>query len=135
MSASIRWAATALVVLVAGGFASQANADQPGHYFVNPHPPRLGIYFHMVYWPVRGYYVSSVAPGSRAHQLGLEPGDIITRVNGYPLTYHGEHQSLMGGSHHFSLTVRNCRHPHNIVTVYWPPSIGIWSSRPGGGYR
>lgn len=135
MSTSIRRAAMALAVLVAGNFASQASADQPAYYF-NPNPPRLGIYFQMVNWPVQGYYVNSVIPGGPAQQLGVESGDIITHINGYPLTYYGAHQSLLGGSHYFTLTIRNCRWPYNTVTVSWPPAIGTpWSSGPAAAYR
>src|SRR5689334_11245194 len=36
-----------------------------------------------------GERVVSVRYGGRAHQLGLEPGDVILSLNGYRLTYPG----------------------------------------------
>lgn len=124
--------AMVLTLLAAGGFSPQVLADQPA-YFFNPDPPRLGINFQFVQWPVQGYYVLYVQPGSPAQQLGLEYGDIITHINGYPLTYHGAHQSLLGSSSQFTLTIRNCRWPHNTVNAYYPPGLigNAWASQPG----
>ncbi|NUQ61517.1 MAG: PDZ domain-containing protein [Pirellulales bacterium] len=133
MTTLIRRTAMVLTLLAAGCVGSQAVADQPAYYF-NPNPPRLGINFQFVQWPVQGYYVEYVYPGSPAHRLGLEYGDIITHVNGYPLTYYGAHQSLLGGSGYFTLTIRNCRWPHNTVSASWPPGPVIgnaWSSGSG----
>jgi hypothetical protein len=36
-----------------------------------------------------GEQVTNVRWGGRAARMGLEPGDIVVSLNGYPLTYHG----------------------------------------------
>jgi len=45
-----------------------------------PHQYRLGLYGHMAYG--RGMVVDSVPWGTPASRTGLEPGDVIVRING-----------------------------------------------------
>lgn len=46
----------------------------------SPVVPRLGIMGHIEYrW---GMVVDSVVPGTTAHRMGLERGDVILRING-----------------------------------------------------
>ena len=70
--------AMVLTLLAAGGSAPQVSADQSA-YFYNPTPPRLGINFQFVQWPVRGYYVqyvhariSSIIRLAKERQLDLD---------------------------------------------------------------
>lgn len=53
---------------------------QPNPYIAPPQQPRLGLYGHMEYG--RGMVVDYVPWGTPASQTGLEPGDVIVRING-----------------------------------------------------
>lgn len=60
-----------------------------------------------------GERVAHVRWGGLASQLGLEPGDIILRMNGIPLSYHGSwndalYQAMAGGGW-VQLTIRDVR--------------------------
>jgi hypothetical protein len=71
--------------------AGSAAADQPKLRLIAPAPgfdlPKFG--FHSFNIANYGERITHVRWGGLASQLGLEPGDTILRLNGYPLTYHG----------------------------------------------
>ena len=53
---------------------------QPNPHIAPPHQPRLGLYGHMEYG--RGMVVDYIPWGTPASRTGLEPGDVIVRING-----------------------------------------------------
>jgi S1-C subfamily serine protease len=84
----------------------------------NAQPPlyRLGVYTSPVnlsppgYAPVIGLYINSVVPNGAAAAIQLDPGDIITRVNGYRVTTPAElSQALQGGGPTVTIRIRNVR--------------------------
>ena len=50
-------------------------------------PPRVGYWYQAI--PGYGFRVIGVEPGSPAAFMGLEIGDIVLALNGFPLTYYG----------------------------------------------
>jgi predicted metalloprotease with PDZ domain len=71
--------------------APAAAAGPPKSYLVAPGEPyglpKFGFSSSTIYG--YGERVVFVRPGSRASQLGLEPGDVLLSLNGYKLTYSG----------------------------------------------
>jgi hypothetical protein len=107
--------AAALTLVVAS--ASSVSADHTKALLVNP-GPSPSIYlpkFGFDSFNIAGYgeRVTSVSWGGLAAQMGLEPGDVILRMNGFPLHYHGSwndalYQALMNGGF-VQLTIRDVR--------------------------
>lgn len=92
MSRPLPLATLSLASLVA--LASASLAVPPQTSYVQPGPtgsahvlPHFG--FHSYNLHGIGERVTHVHQFSLASQLGLEPGDIILRLNGMPLSYHG----------------------------------------------
>jgi hypothetical protein len=80
-------ASCALIALV----ALESVAEGPRNLLLKPTPyPHLPT-FGFSSFNIRGVgeRVTSVRYNSRAARLGLEPGDLIVKLNGYRLTYHG----------------------------------------------
>jgi len=73
--------------------ASVANADGPKALLINPNPgpdcylPKFG--FDSFNIGGVGDRVTFVQWGGLASQMGLEPGDLLLSMNGFPLSYHG----------------------------------------------
>ena len=84
---------TALAMLASLSFVSVplAEAGHPKALLVSPSPyptlPKFG--FHSYNLNGVGEVVTFVRWGGLASRLGLERGDIILSMNGYPLSYHG----------------------------------------------
>lgn len=95
----IRGVAIAVAAIAVGSLlaATQAQAEPPRQrfappaaptlrfaptqpYIAPPHRYRLGLYGHMQYG--HGMVVDSVPWGTPASRTGLEPGDVIVRING-----------------------------------------------------
>jgi PDZ domain len=70
---------------------SPAVAAGPKALLLNPGPYNGLPKFGFQSFNIQGYgeRVTYVQWGGRAAQLGLEPGDVILSLNGFPLTYHG----------------------------------------------
>ncbi|MCC7475447.1 MAG: hypothetical protein IT425_08635 [Pirellulales bacterium] len=73
--------------------------------------PRFG--FASASIPGYGERVVHVHYGSRAAMLGLEPGDVILSLNGYPLTYAGSWNDALANAlfegNYISLQIRDVR--------------------------
>jgi S1-C subfamily serine protease len=50
----------------------------------------VGIEFEPGTGPEGGYYITKVVPDSPAEKAGLQPGDVLTALNGVPLTKKNE---------------------------------------------
>lgn len=70
---------------------------------IEPELPRFGMRTQNI---GRGELVVSVRPGGVACQLGLEPGDIILRLNHDRLNYHGSWWDALGHAMHDGGRVR-----------------------------
>ncbi|ATB40401.1 peptidase S1 [Cystobacter fuscus] len=72
--------------------------------------------------PVRGAMaVQSVRPGSAADEVGLEPGDLITRINNQPTTEPAAFQEALlsaRGSRSVLLLVRRGRHGYHVTLPF-----------------
>ena len=108
---------TSLTLVVAGSAA----ASGPQAKLVAPTPgynlPTFGFNSYNI--ANYGERVTNVRWGGLASQLGLERGDTILRLNGYPLTYHGAwndalYRAISDGGW-VQLTIRDVRTRH-IVT-------------------
>jgi hypothetical protein len=97
--------------------ASTASADQPKAVLLDPNPgfggylPRFG--FNSFNISGYGDRVTYVQWGGLAAQMGLEPGDVVMSMNGFPLHYHGAwndalNQAMMNGGL-VQLTIRDVR--------------------------
>ncbi len=94
MNALTRTLMVGLVLAATSAVGNVATADVPVlNPYVNPgvapQPPRLGFNYTLI--PGFGYRVDCVWLGSAASLIGLEPGDIVRSINGFPLTYDGAH--------------------------------------------
>jgi S1-C subfamily serine protease len=73
-----------------------------------PEAPRLGIYGHFEWG--RGMVVDSVAWGTPAARMGLEPGDLIRAINGRPVESEWDYfQALSYSGGYARVTVRDVR--------------------------
>jgi hypothetical protein len=115
---------------------STASADNPKSLYMQPTlVPGQGCYelpkFGFSSFNINGYgeRLTSVRWGGLAQQMGLESGDVILRLNGYPLSYHGSWndalQQAMGQGGYVRLTVRDVRtgsirHRETYVGGYGP---------------
>jgi hypothetical protein len=81
---------SASLVLVAFA-ALSAGASQPKALLIAPQPDYCLPEFGFASFNIAGVgeRVTYVRWGGLASQLGLEPGDMILRMNGFPLSYHG----------------------------------------------
>lgn len=94
MTTIIRKTALALMAALTLATISTASASQPQALLLNPNSgpgcydlPRFGFSS----FSINGFgeRVTSVRWGGIAQRMGLESGDVILSLNGYPLTYHG----------------------------------------------
>jgi hypothetical protein len=93
------------------------HASQPKALLINPTPdpgcylPKFG--FNSFNIGGVGERVTYVQWGGLAAQMGLEPGDLILSVNGFPLSYHGSWNdallSAMQNGGLVQLTIRDVR--------------------------
>jgi hypothetical protein len=140
-----------ILSLLAGGSlvaltGAPAAAYRPDALLVAPEPdhcpghlPRFG--FSSFNIAGVGERITLVRPGSRAARLGLEPGDIIVRLNGFPLSYHGagndalRHAVASGGW--VRLTIRDVRTGRLVARHTYVGEGGIGPITPKlhlGGY-
>lgn len=76
-------AITAVALALIGGVAGTPKAMAQGPRLQTSSQPLLGFTAHMEYgW---GLQVDHVHYGSAAHRLGLEPGDVVVKVNNTPI--------------------------------------------------
>jgi hypothetical protein len=120
MNASIRNLGFALLTSLTLISVSTASASQRNALLINPTlVPDQGCFelprFGFSSFSINGFgeRITSVRWGGLAQQMGLESGDIILRLNGFPLTYHGSWNDALreavnqGGF--VQLTVRDVR--------------------------
>lgn len=81
--------------------------EQPAPQYAGTVPPirkdlPLGIsgeevspFYQRYYHFPRGLYITDVAPGSPAESLGLQPGDILTSLDGIPVTGPASFESVL----------------------------------------
>ena len=78
--------------------------------------PKLGFHYQVI--PGYGYRILSVSWGTPAARIGLEPGDVVLTINGYPMTYYGAHveavQEALYSGGWLSFTVRDVRTGHIV---------------------
>jgi hypothetical protein len=97
--------------------APAATASEPQALLLNPNPtpsfylPKFG--FNSFNIAGYGERVTYVQWGGLAAQMGLENGDTILRLNGFPLQYHGSwndalYQAMLNGGW-VELTIRDVR--------------------------
>ena len=99
---------------------SSASAAPPKAMLMNPNPggdhgydlPKFGFSS----FNIEGYgeRITGVRWGGIAQRMGLESGDVILSLNGFPLTYHGAwkdalHQAVYHGNGYVNLRVRDVR--------------------------
>lgn len=120
MKSNLRTAVFALLASLTLIPFSTAAADQPKALLLNPTlVPGQGCYqlpkFGFSSFNINGFgeRITSVRWGGLAQQMGLESGDVILRLNGYPLTYHGSWndalREAMNQGGFVQLTVRDVR--------------------------
>ncbi len=120
MTTTTRMTALALFTALAFTVAGPAMADEAKLRLVSPTPgygydlPKFGFQsFNIANY---GDRVTYVRWGGLASQLGLEPGDTVLRLNGYPLTYHGAWKDAlyraMADGGWVRLTIRDVRTGH-----------------------
>jgi hypothetical protein len=107
-------AASLTLILVS---AITVSASQPKALLLNPNPgpsfylPKFGFDSFNIYGV--GDRVTYVRWGGLASQMGLEPGDVILSMNGFPLHYHGAWNdallSAMQSGGLVQLTIRDVR--------------------------
>ena len=98
--------------------AAPAVASHPQALLVAPEPEYSLPKFGFASFNIQGVgeRVTFVQWGGLASQLGLEPGDVILSMNGFPLSYHGSwsdalyHAMANGGS--VRLRIRDVRTGH-----------------------
>jgi len=107
---------------------------QPKLFIQPPHHqngPLLGIYGQSV--PGYGMRVNSVVPGTIASRVGLEPGDIVTGINGQSVQNRWALQQAMSLSgRYISLTVADIRGT-GLVNVSYDRWTGHVASSYGPG--
>ncbi len=99
------------VIAVLAAAASTVHAEQAELRLmppVVPTQPRLGFYGHMEYgW---GMMVDRVLWGTPASRVGLEPGDVIVRINNRRIrTDYDYYQALQTSGPYCRLLVRDVR--------------------------
>jgi len=121
MKTSTRTTALALFASLALIAVSSASAGQPKTMLLQPTlVPGQGCYelpkFGFSSFNVNGYgeRITGVRWGGIAQRMGLESGDVILSLNGFPLNYHGAwkdalHQAVYHGNGHVNLRVRDVR--------------------------
>ena len=120
MTTTIRTTALSLFASLALIAVSSASAGQPKALLLNPNPyPGPGCYelpkFGFSSFNINGYgeRITKVRWGGLAQQMGLESGDVILSLNGYPLSYHGAWKDAlreaMNQGGYVQLTVRDVR--------------------------
>jgi hypothetical protein len=104
------------LVAVSSVTVSSAVASHPQALLVAPDPychdlPRFGFSSFNIYGV--GERVTSVRWGGIAAQMGLESGDLILSMNGFPLSYHGSWndalRNAMNNGGWVQLTIRDVR--------------------------
>jgi len=101
----------------------------PGPGYIAP-VPKLGF---NSYFNGFGEKVTFVRWGSRAGQIGLEPGDTIVRVNGVRLNYHGAwHQAMQNAAAmgQVQMLIRDWRTGAFVHRTVW---LGYPGPGPGPG--
>ncbi|MGD9633434.1 MAG: hypothetical protein AB7G28_21120 [Pirellulales bacterium] len=120
MKTTLRTAVLALLASLTLITFSTASADQPKALLMKPTlVPGQGCYelpkFGFSSFSINGYgeRITNVRWGGLAQQMGLESGDVILRLNGYPLSYHGSWndalREAMNQGGFVQLTVRDVR--------------------------
>jgi hypothetical protein len=120
MKTTLRTTALGLFASLILIVVSSASAGPPKTFLVNPNPyPSPGCdhlpKFGFSSFNMNGYgeRITKVRWGGLAQQMGLENGDIILSLNGYPLSYHGSWNDALGEAMnhggYVQLTVRDVR--------------------------
>jgi len=106
--------ALALVVLSAATLVAAPPRTTVAPLLVDPYPPqqpRIGFHYRVI--PGYGYEILSVSWGSPASRIGLEPGDVVRSINGYPMTYYGAHHQAVAQAMYYggwlSMRIRDVR--------------------------
>jgi hypothetical protein len=94
-------AAAALTLLIAGAAVALASAvgGSGGQPSAAAAGSRAWLGIDVARSPYGGVMVVDVFPGSPAQAAGMEPGDVITRVNGHPVVNPSDVTSAVAGRH------------------------------------
>ena len=121
-------AAALATTLSATAFGQAYIAPNPGYPLVSP--PQLGINYLTI--PGYGYRVTGILGATPAARIGLEPGDVLLSINGYPLTWNGAHTTPMSQASYYggwiTLRIRDVRTGW-VVTR----STNLYAGGGGGG--
>lgn len=120
MKTTLRTTALALLASLSLMTISSASADNPKALLLNPTlVPGQGCYelpkFGFSSFNINGFgeRITKVRWGGLAQQMGLESGDVILRLNGFPLSYQGSWndalREAMSQGGYVRLTVRDVR--------------------------
>ena len=99
--------------------------------------PKLGFNGHMDY---RGMVVDSVVVNSVAFQMGLETGDVVTHVNGKPVTSYHTYLTLLRDAVNYqngrvSLQIENIRYYTGQSLQRYVHRTHYFPSAGGGGIQ
>lgn len=126
-----RYLLLALLASLTLGLVSTVEAAPPQALLIAPEPewydlPRFGFSSYNIYGI--GERVTGVRWGSLAARIGLERGDVILAMNGFPLTYHGAwNDSLREAMYNggwVQLTIRDVRTGRLAVRETYVGSYG-----------
>ena len=120
MKTTVRNTALALFASLTLMTISSASADNPKALLLNPTlVPGQGCYelpkFGFSSFNINGFgeRITNIRWGGLAQQMGLESGDVILRLNGFPLSYQGSWndalREAMNQGGYVRLTVRDVR--------------------------
>jgi hypothetical protein len=116
MTTTTRKTVLALLAIISLVTVSTASASQPQALLLNPGPvchelPRFGFSSFNIHGV--GERVTYVRWGGIASRMGLESGDVILSMNGFPLSYHGSWsdalRSAVANGGFVQLTIRDVR--------------------------
>lgn len=121
--------ALALVVLSAASLMAAPPHPTVAPLRLNPYTPdypRLGFLYRVI--PGYGYEILSVSWGSPASRIGLEPGDVVRSINGYPLTYYGAHHQAVAQAMNYggwlSMRIRDVRTGYTVTRGTYLYGVG-----------
>jgi PDZ domain len=94
-------AAAALTLLIVGAAIAVTSAvgGSSGQTTVAATGSRAWLGIDVTRSPYGGVMVVDVFPGSPAQAAGMEPGDVITRINGHPVVAPSDVTSALAGRH------------------------------------
>jgi hypothetical protein len=105
-------------------------APQPQPYLLRPAPlpvnPTITLGFHGHFHDGEGMHVDRVNYGTLAQQFGLEPGDVIVRINNQRLECEHDYFDALRDPHRIRLLVRCVR----TGRLKWTRTIDVGHNGP-----